>query len=389
MGLAVPVFKYRRRSVSSTGAVIRSPDISRARLSGTVPTIDLHPEPGLVIMLGLGAGQPACRSPKPSQKQVNFMRHHYQITVTDCHRARHYTLTQLTRRAALAAGGVIGAVFLGCLLVIYALSGRVEKLDGNLADLDERNTAIQQENERLIARQAQLKGRVEARASELIALSDDLEQLESIIGIDPPASLPVAERMSVASHTAFEKRLMLASIPSGYPLAQATITSSFGMREHPVAEGTRLHGGVDLRASMGTEVKATADGVVEYAGKNAGSGMGNMIKIVHNYGFSTVFAHLSEIDVEIGQYVSQGKPIGRSGNSGLSEAPHLHYEVRYLERRLDPGSFMDWSFEHYQTVFEQEERVQWQSLARTVRSKVRIMDRPSSPQAATLSAISR
>lgn len=317
------------------------------------------------------------------------MRHHYQITVTDCHRARHYTLTQLMRRAALAAGGMIGAVFLGCLLVIYALSGRVEKLDGNLADLDERNTSIQQENERLIARQAQLRGRVEARASELIALSDDLEQLESIIGIDPPASLPVAERISVASHTAFEKRLMLASIPSGYPLEQATITSSFGMRDHPVDEGTRLHGGVDLRASMGTEVKATADGVVEYAGKNAGSGMGNMIKIVHNYGFSTVFAHLSDIDVEIGQYVSQGKPIGRSGNSGLSEAPHLHYEVRYLERRLDPGSFMDWSFERYQTVFEQEERVQWQSLARTVRSKVRIMDRPSSPQAATLSAISR
>lgn len=316
------------------------------------------------------------------------MRNHYQITITDCQGARHYTLTQLMRRAALAAGGVVGAVFLGCLLVIHALSGRVEDLDASLADLGDRNLAMQQENEQLLAHQAELKSRVEARASELIALSDDLEQLETIIGINPPPTLPVAERISVASHTAYEKRLMLSSIPSGYPLEQATVTSSFGMREHPVVEGTRLHGGVDLRASIGTRVTATADGVVEYAGNNVGSGMGKMIKIVHNYGFSTIFAHLSEIDVKVGQYIAQGEPIGRSGNSGLSEAPHLHYEVRYLERRLNPGSFMDWSFERYQTVFEQEERVQWQSLARTVRSKVHVMDQPSSRPAPSLSAIS-
>ncbi|MEX2499271.1 MAG: M23 family metallopeptidase [Wenzhouxiangellaceae bacterium] len=316
------------------------------------------------------------------------MRNHYLITIADCNRARHYTLTELMRRAALAAGGLIGAVFLGCLLVIYALSGHVEKLDANLADLNQRNASIEAKNHQLLVHQTRLTAQVEARASELIQLSDELEQLETIIGINPPSSLPVAERISVASHTAFEKRLMLSSIPSGYPLEQATVTSSFGMREHPVVEGTRLHGGVDLRASIGTEVTATADGVVEYAGNNVGSGMGKMIKIVHNYGFSTIFAHLSEIDVKVGQYVAQGEPIGRSGNSGLSEAPHLHYEVRYLERRLNPGSFMDWSFERYQTVFEQEERVQWQSLARTVRSQVRVMDQPSSPQAPSLSAIS-
>ena len=318
----------------------------------------------------------------------NHHRNHYLITVTDCHRARHYTLTQVMRRAAVAAGGTAGAVFLGGLLVIYALSGRVDTLDTNLADLSDRNSAIQERNAELLDRQAQLTAQVDARATELIALSDDLEQLETIIGINSPPALPVAERISVASHTAFEKRLMLSSIPSGYPLEQATVTSSFGMREHPVVEGTRLHGGVDLRASIGTQVTATADGVIEYAGHNAGSGMGKMIKIVHDYGFSTIFAHLSEIDVKVGQYVAQGAPIGRSGNSGLSEAPHLHYEVRYLERRLNPGSFMDWSFERYQTVFEQEERVQWQSLARTVRNKVRVMDQPSSLQAPSLSAIS-
>ncbi len=316
------------------------------------------------------------------------MRHHYRITITDCRKARHFTLTQLMRQLALAAGGLMVTTFLGCVLVIFALSGRIGTMDAQVAELNEQKSQVQAENRQLLARQSELSSQVDARAAELIALTDELEQLEALVGIDSAPALPVAERISVASHTAFEKRLMLDSIPSGSPIEAARVTSRFGMREHPVVEGTRLHGGVDFRASIGTPVAATADGVVEFAGDNPGSGMGRMIKIVHNYGFSTVYAHLSEVDVEVGQYVTQGESIGRTGNTGLSSAPHLHYEVRYLERRLDPKSFMDWSFERYRTVFEQEERVQWQSLARTVRNKVRAMDRPSSPQAQNLSATS-
>jgi len=316
------------------------------------------------------------------------MRHNYRITITNCRQARHFTMTQLMRKMALAAGGLMITTFLGCVLVIFALSGRIGTLDTRLNALKSEKEAVQAENEQLMARQDALNAQVEARAAELIALTDDLEQLETLVGIESPPALPVAERISVASHTAFEKRLMLNSIPSGSPIEKARVTSRYGMREHPVVEGTRLHGGVDFRAGIGTPVAATADGVVEFAGDNPGSGMGRMVKVVHNYGFSTIYAHLSEVDVEVGQYVTQGESIGRSGNSGLSSAPHLHYEVRYLERRLDPKSFMDWSFERYTTVFEQEERVQWQSLARTVRNKVRAMDRQSSPPARSLSAIS-
>ncbi|MGB0515003.1 MAG: M23 family metallopeptidase, partial [Wenzhouxiangellaceae bacterium] len=113
-----------------------------------------------------------------------------------------------------------------------------------------------------------------------------------------------------------------------------------------------------------------------------------MIKVVHNYGFSTIYAHLSEIDVRVGDYVTKGQPMGRSGNTGLSNAPHLHYEVLYLGRRLNPAPFIDWSLDQYQTVFDEEDRVQWQSLARTVRSKVQVMEPRSSRPAASLSAIS-
>lgn len=316
------------------------------------------------------------------------MRQHYRITITDYQGARHYTLSQLMWRGALSGAGVIGLVFMASLLVIQLMSGRIEQLDGEMETLRAQNGEVAQENARLLSHQAELNRTIDDRARELIALTDDLDQLEALIGMNSPQPLPVAERISVATHTAMERRLLLSSIPSGYPLRETRITSSFGMRDHPVEEGTRLHGGVDLRASRGTAVDATADGVVEWAGPNPGSGLGTMIKLVHNYGFTTTYAHLDEVDVRVGQYVREGEPIGRTGNTGLSAAPHLHYEVRYLGRRLDPRPFLDWSLDQYDLVFDEEERVQWESLAETVRSKVLALDPPSSDPTPNWSAIS-
>jgi murein DD-endopeptidase MepM/ murein hydrolase activator NlpD len=316
------------------------------------------------------------------------MRQHYRISISDYRGARHYTLSQVMWRVVLGGAGVVGLVFLGSLLVIQLLSGRIDGLNRDLVDVREQNTEVEQRNQELLAQQQDLNEQVDRRARELIALSDELQQLETIIGVRPPSALPVGERISVASHTALERRLLLSSVPSGYPLTETRITSGFGMRDHPVIERTRLHGGVDMRAARGTPVLATADGVVEWAGPNPDSGLGTMIKLVHNYGFTTIYAHLDEVDVRVGQYVREGEPIGKTGNTGLSSAPHLHYEVRYLGRRLDPRPFLDWSLDRYDLVFEEEERVQWESLAETVRSKVRVLDPPSSEPTPSWSAIS-
>jgi murein DD-endopeptidase MepM/ murein hydrolase activator NlpD len=118
------------------------------------------------------------------------------------------------------------------------------------------------------------------------------------------------------------------------PLPGAKITSPFGMRLHPVRGIREMHEGVDYAAHIGTPVPSVADGRVKFAGVQ--SGYGNVVKIGHPGGFETVYAHLSSIAVKPGQAVSEGELIGKSGNSGTSTGPHLHFEFHSAGRLVDP-----------------------------------------------------
>jgi murein DD-endopeptidase MepM/ murein hydrolase activator NlpD len=118
------------------------------------------------------------------------------------------------------------------------------------------------------------------------------------------------------------------------PLPGAKVTSPFGMRLHPVKGRREMHEGVDFSAHIGTPVPSVADGRVKFAGVQ--SGYGNVIKIDHPGGFETVYAHLSSIAVKPGQTVSEGQLIGKTGNSGTSTGPHLHFEFHAAGRLVDP-----------------------------------------------------
>ncbi|MGC9163271.1 MAG: M23 family metallopeptidase [Thiomonas sp.] len=118
------------------------------------------------------------------------------------------------------------------------------------------------------------------------------------------------------------------------PLPGAKITSPFGMRLHPVRGVREMHEGVDYAAHIGTPVPSVADGRVKFAGVQAG--YGQVVKIAHPGGFETVYAHLSSIAVKPGQKVSQGDLIGKTGNSGTSTGPHLHFEFHAAGRLVDP-----------------------------------------------------
>jgi len=134
-------------------------------------------------------------------------------------------------------------------------------------------------------------------------------------------------------------RLAADKSPFATPIKSAfRFTSGFGYRRDPKGAGTRMHTGTDFAASYGTPIYATADGVVTYAGWN--SGYGRQVKIQHEFGIETSYAHQSNIRVKVGQRVSRGDRIGDMGNSGRSTGTHLHYEVRIGGKPVNPMTFI-------------------------------------------------
>lgn len=132
-------------------------------------------------------------------------------------------------------------------------------------------------------------------------------------------------------------------IPSIRPVLGGYINSGFGYRRDPFDGKRRFHYGQDITVPTGSPIFAPADGVIQEARYHRG-GFGKYIKINHGDGYTTIFAHLSKIEVKKGQRVKRGDLIGRSGNTGRSTAPHLHYEVHYYNTPQNP---MDYFFAGY------------------------------------------
>lgn len=118
------------------------------------------------------------------------------------------------------------------------------------------------------------------------------------------------------------------------PLEFSRVSSGYGMRFHPISGKQKAHLGVDYAAPTGTPVRTIADGVVTFAGWQRG--YGNTIEVMHANQQSTLFGHLSRIDVRVGQKVAQGDFIGAVGSTGLSTGPHLHFEYRDRGVHQDP-----------------------------------------------------
>lgn len=118
------------------------------------------------------------------------------------------------------------------------------------------------------------------------------------------------------------------------PLEFSRVTSGFAMRFHPLLQHWRAHNGVDYSAPTGTPVRAVGGGVVALAGRQ--NGYGNVVHLQHQNGQSTIYAHLSRIDVREGQRIEQGARIGAVGATGWATGPHLHFEFRVNGQFQDP-----------------------------------------------------
>lgn len=175
-------------------------------------------------------------------------------------------------------------------------------------------------------------GRVPARyALERVAAEGGAPTLERLAGQLPPgfegASVGAAQALALA--TAFGL---------AWPVHEgARVTSPFGERIHPVLGTRKMHTGVDLSVPTGTAVLAVDEGVVRRASEDAVNG--RVLVLDHGRGVTTAYCHNSELVVTVGQRVTRGQLVARSGNTGRSTGPHLHYQLELASRPMDPLKF--------------------------------------------------
>lgn len=296
------------------------------------------------------------------------MRQKFTVTITDFRGSRHFSLHQAAWTFAV---GLLVAV----LATVIVGGGAIWWLNKEVSDLEARRDEAMSQYSRLLQVNGSLLQTVDEKNDELNYLTNELTEIEAIIGLRGEAeevrqAQSIGERLDAAGHTALERTTFLQNVPSGFPLQDRGVTSDYGWRSHPVHQDRRFHTGIDLRAGVGTPVVATADAVVEYAGFHRQSGFGNLVILNHNFGFRTYFAHLDNYSVKPGEFVRKGQVIGASGETGVSEGPHLHYEIWHIQRRLDPTPFLEWSLANYAALFEAESTVQWDALAEAVRLRL-------------------
>lgn len=166
--------------------------------------------------------------------------------------------------------------------------------------------------------------------AELKSLADREDEIEKEIqSYFTPTPTPTPSTSSTTSNSS-----------SGFirPVASSSITSSYGPRVHPVTGQYKVHTGIDFAASTGTPFVAAKDGVVTAAEYHPA--YGNMVIIDHGGGFSTLYAHASQLKVSVGQKVKQGQVVSLVGSTGYSTGPHAHFEIRINGQHVNPMDYI-------------------------------------------------
>ncbi len=297
---------------------------------------------------------------------------HFTVTIHDDNGYKQFNLHKFVKKAFLYAG-----IFLLTLALIAV--GTILYLDYSIDSVQKKRDAIEKAYEEMKAQNSVLEKSMKVtryslleKRKELHQLSDSLTEIEALIGLKPLVDESLAERVSIAKLSSSQRATLLQLIPSGSPIEYHGITSKFGYRIHPTLKRREFHRGLDMKAKLKTPVHATADGIVEWAGYHKRSGFGNLIILAHVYGFKTYYGHLNRVVVKSGKFVKKGELIGYTGNSGLSNGPHLHYEIRFIQRALNPIYFVKWTQKHYNEIFDKEKKVPWQSLI-TATSRIKVI----------------
>ena len=297
---------------------------------------------------------------------------HFTITIHDDNGVRQFNLHKFVKKAFAYAGVFLLTLMIIAVSTIIYLDDTMERVEKKKESIETAYLDLQKKNVLLEESMQKTKASLLLKKQELSELSDSLTEIETLIGLNPIGDESLSERVSIAKLNSSQRATLLQLIPSGSPIEYHGITSRFGYRIHPTLNKREFHRGSDMKAKMKTPVYATADGIVEWAGMHKRSGFGNLVILAHVYGFKTYYGHLKRVVVKSGQFVKKGQLIAYTGNSGISNGPHLHYEIRFIQRPLNPFYFIKWTQKNYDEIFKKEKKVPWQSLIMAI-SRIKVV----------------
>ncbi|MGR5252858.1 M23 family metallopeptidase [Vibrio astriarenae] len=307
------------------------------------------------------------------------------ISISSVSGSRHWHLDKRKRDRIKGMGYAFVAILVTVISITTYLYFAVDHVHLRNSQLIVESSNLSSELEALSSMKEQLEDELMERETQVAMVSDRLSDIELLLNpADNSGSGSSLEaRLDIAAITMSTRVMMLSKIPNGSPVGKARISSGFGARVHPVTRERRMHRGLDFAVNTGTNIYAPADGVVEVT-RRSDQGSGNFLRLQHAYGFSSSYSHLHQFKVRQGQMVRKGDLIAVSGNSGLSSGPHLHYEVRFVGRALDPHNFVEWGLDNFELIVEKEKVIPWESLVNTVELRLAQLLQPSSQKVATL-----
>jgi len=291
------------------------------------------------------------------------MHNHFTVTIHDDNGVKQINLHKFVKKAILYGFSFLFVLILTAVATILYLDANVDKVEAKKNAMQVAYKNLEEKNRVLNANMQATQAQLTTKKKELDTLADSLSEMEVRLGLEPSDEEQSIQERFDLSKLSFEQRITLMQlIPNGSPIEYKGITSKFGYRTHPTLHKKEFHRGVDLKAAMRTPVYAPADGIVEYAGRHKRSGFGRLVILNHAFGFKTFYGHLNKVVVKSKQFVQKGELIAYTGNAGLSNGPHLHYEIRYMYDVLNPYWFIKWTTDNYNEIFKREKKIPWQSL---------------------------
>ncbi|UFH58622.1 M23 family metallopeptidase [Sulfurovum mangrovi] len=304
------------------------------------------------------------------------------ITISDIHGSKQYSVHEIIKKVIAGVILLLLTIAFSTYFYINFLNSQLSKLNrqkiefqNEIVVLEETSADYKYKHDMLQKENIQLTQLIEENNDKLASVNEKLQEVEEMIGYGPDLNASFQDRVENARDkvvqalkeevqqeqiSSIQKALVLKSIPNGKPLKYTRISSDYGYRIHPVTKKKSFHPAIDLRAKRGTPIYAPASGVVVMA-KRKGA-YGKFLLLAHSFGFKTAYGHLSGFAVKSGDFVSKGDLIAYVGNTGRSTGPHLHYEIRYLDKWLNPKPFIQWDLENINDISDKITQVRWKSI---------------------------